>query len=852
MAKRDRTAASETPTPVAPPSKVSDDDRAAKKQRKLERRQRREEQQGAGGDAAEGTQKVQKDATGAQDGPQEDSTAREAREKAERKAARKAEKKEKKRAAEATDGEGAMEGGKAKGGEDEREKKRAKKEKKREDKGKAREVQPVEEPADAAPSAPAGASKKSKSSEKDKKAASTTTGRVDPELAGLLDDLSSFHAQGQQPQPAQVAKRRDIPVVEAGSTSTSTSAAVAARREIPIDPALTLPSASSSRATAAATAFGPTDPSALRHAPSAASSSHDPIAALTAHALLKAKEQHEREQRERLSAAEVARESAIAQEAEKKEKKKEKDKGRKRDSKERKEKKEEKGKKLAAALAGQVAKEGGDQLASSPVVPAPAGEKKEKGKGKKKAAKEEAKDEGKKAAGLSATGDFYEQLVTKWIPVKELKAMAEEQGANYKQGKFSAAEDATIKRALDAYREQKNLTHAELVHMMTSKRDSGVSGAAAQHAGHLANDAWEAVARALGDRSLLAIYNHVKRLYAADAGGKSGAWTAAEDDLLRAAHKDLGNQWEEIAARIPGRSGSACRDRWTKQLVGDAPVDEGGAKKGRWDKAEEEELRKLHKELGAKWSAISKRMGGRRTPTQCRTKWNDFILRRDTAPQGDAAPAAPVASTSTAASASASKDNAAAPEAEAWRWKPEHASTLVHAVAALSVSHESEIDYKRLKDPVLAPQGTKNLRDRLRHLLTGAREKIAKNKGVQKDSVSFTDALAALLAQHPVPGTSTKRTYAASEAKRAAKAAAKEARAARLAAAAAAKDGVDSTLSAAVVDSDSDDEVDRANDLRVDSSDEDDDPAQAYAPNTQLDPLAEFNRALANQLAAAV
>jgi hypothetical protein len=203
-------------------------------------------------------------------------------------------------------------------------------------------------------------------------------------------------------------------------------------------------------------------------------------------------------------------------------------------------------------------------------------------------------------------------------------------GATYKQGKFSAAEDALINSTLEDFRARQDLSHSELVTLMTTKREasskrandgstaSAAAKAAAAQAGHIANEGWQLIARALGDRSLLSIYNHVKRILATETGISSGPWTAEEDEALSKAVKELGNQWEEISRVVGTRTGGMCRDRWQKQL-GSGNV--GVVKKGRWEKEEEEELRKWYKELGNQWGLISKKMGGTRTSTQCRTKW---------------------------------------------------------------------------------------------------------------------------------------------------------------------------------------------------------------------------------------
>ncbi|GAA5984260.1 hypothetical protein JCM11641_005896 [Rhodosporidiobolus odoratus] len=813
------------------------DDHLVKKQKKLERKaekRAREHDPDAQGHQQQG-QQAQEHVGDVVAGQHEDDEAARARRKAERKAAKKA---DKQKAAlqqvgesfkTAQVGQVEVQHG-ADDGDEERARKKARKELKKAEKERA-QTAAQQEPAlaflaDASLSAPFAVGTVAQSTELEKerrkkekkhkkhkqKAVEPTFTALDPALAGLMHDFGpSYGAIA----PSTTSHVDDIPVFESASTSHAD--------DIPVDAA----------------------PSSYAHASTSTSASHtqpqdDVVAALTARALLLAKGQHEKELRDRREKEYLA------------------------SLKSGKSAKDKKGKgKEGAIEVGELSvpaktartSVGGHVPTPLPLpTPPPSAA---------------VAHPVQRQCGLGGAGDFYEILVSKWVPVKELKKMAEEQGATYKQGKFSASEDSVIRSSLDSFRDRKGLSHSDLVHLLMSKRSSATSGVGAE-TGHIANEAWEVVARALGDRSLLAIYNHVKRLYAAESGLLSGPWGDDEDERLRQAVKELGNQWEEIGAKVGGRSGGACRDRWTKQLVNGAHLEtaaigkgggdkakekekkkdkgkgkgkeeteeeeereEGdkekgketsGQKKGRWSKEEEEELKNLYKEHKAQWATISRKMGGRRTPTQCRTKWNDFMVRREGIEE---------------AVADADGEEVAAEASQSWRWKAEHASTLVHAVAALAATHESELNFKSITEPDLARQGSKNLRDRFRHLHGQAREKLAKERGVGKEQIGYQDALTALLIQHPLPGVAVKRTYAASEAKRAAKAAAKLARQSKRGHAQRVK------LSAETIESDDEEgggkgaagaRVEVGMDLQV-------------GGDGHGDPLAAFNRGIANQLA---
>ncbi|GAA6061117.1 hypothetical protein JCM10212_006148 [Sporobolomyces blumeae] len=375
-------------------------------------------------------------------------------------------------------------------------------------------------------------------------------------------------------------------------------------------------------------------------------------------------------------------------------------------------------------------------------------------------------------------GPFWDILQSKWTPVKELKKLSEEYGEDYRQGKFSVSEDKLIRATINSFLATSGMSRDELVkhiqarrrtvpepaEVTVGKRASKAMGASVRE-GPL-TELWLSLGQALQSRALLGIWNHVRRMYHPDRN--RGPWTAEEDELLTQAVKEYGaSSWEQIAASV-GRISGDCRDRWTKQLGGGKE-----SRKGRWTPEEEEELVKLHAELGASWTAISARMKGLRTPTQCRIKWQDSLARREIAKTPD--PERAKASTSSA-TMTEDREGTTLTEGDSWRWQPENYSTLIHAVAAMKEKHEADIDWTAISAPSLKPHGPKNLRDRFRYLRESASIDLRERDGLDEDAkIPFKAVVKRLLELYPESGKAYKRTYRAAEKKRAQKLADKEA-----------------------------------------------------------------------------
>lgn len=113
---------------------------------------------------------------------------------------------------------------------------------------------------------------------------------------------------------------------------------------------------------------------------------------------------------------------------------------------------------------------------------------------------------------------------------------------------------------------------------------------------------------------------------------KRKPWTAAEDERLRNAVKELGGiarRWKLIAELVETRSAGQCSQRWHKRLRPEL----SDVNRGTWSDDEDEKLRALVNEHKAKhgieilgmWKGISRDMNYKRTPKQCRERWRHFL-----------------------------------------------------------------------------------------------------------------------------------------------------------------------------------------------------------------------------------
>jgi myb proto-oncogene protein len=104
------------------------------------------------------------------------------------------------------------------------------------------------------------------------------------------------------------------------------------------------------------------------------------------------------------------------------------------------------------------------------------------------------------------------------------------------------------------------------------------------------------------------------------ANERTGKWTPEEDTKLKDAlqMKD-GNNWGAVAALVPGRTKNQCWHRWCDTL--NPSIDRAYERTGDWIVDEDSKLKDtVQTHVGKNWDAIAAMVPGR-VESQCRNRW---------------------------------------------------------------------------------------------------------------------------------------------------------------------------------------------------------------------------------------
>ena len=102
---------------------------------------------------------------------------------------------------------------------------------------------------------------------------------------------------------------------------------------------------------------------------------------------------------------------------------------------------------------------------------------------------------------------------------------------------------------------------------------------------------------------------------------KRRAFSKLEDESIRQYVAENGENWDEVAKKLPGRTAKQCHDRYSNYL-------RDGLKTEPWTEEEDAILIAIHNEIGPKWVKMMSQLPGR-SGNDIKNRWHKHLVKKE-------------------------------------------------------------------------------------------------------------------------------------------------------------------------------------------------------------------------------